>query len=98
MGMFDRIYDATGREWQTKAFDCNLDTWVIGDTITADCAASYQVEVISSDGSSFRGDFRLTESLATVRDNVVVAVPDDRDPSLPLVAYSGGLLEIGGRP
>ena len=82
MGMFDSLYDKHGNQWQTKAFDCLLANYDIGDSIPGDdLPASYQVEVL--------GD---TESYATVRDGVLVAVPAERDPSLPLVDYYGGAL------
>jgi hypothetical protein len=87
MGMFDSLYDADGREWQTKAFDCNLDVYRIGDTVPADCAATYQVEVMTSDGDWRNRTF--TDSLATVRDGVLSTIPDQRDERLPLLNYSG---------
>jgi hypothetical protein len=96
MGMFDSFYDADGREWQTKAFDCNLDVWRIGDAFPADGSIAFQVEVIGdAQGSTFDGTYRTRDALVTVRDNLVAEVPAERDPTLPLIAYSGGLLEMG---
>lgn len=90
MGMFDSFYDADGHEWQTKAFDCELDVWRIGDSFTADCGLSFQVYVLGSTGSTLNGTYETFESLATIRDGVVAAVPDERDESLFLLDYSGG--------
>ena len=86
MGMFDSLNDAEGVEWQTKAFDCDLDRWTIGDRIATDedYPATYQVEVIG--GVPWN-------ALATIRDGVLVAVPTERDKSLPLVGYHGGIQE-----
>lgn len=86
MGMFDSMTDAEGVEWQTKAFDCDLDRWTIGDRIETgeDYPASYQVEVIG--GVPWN-------ALATIRDKVLVAVPAERDRSLPLVGYHGDIQE-----
>jgi hypothetical protein len=84
--MFDSLYDADGREWQTKAFDRNLDEYRIGDVIPADCAASYQVEIYCG----FRDDYR--ESLATIRSGVLVAIDDQRDQRLPLIDWGGHLV------
>lgn len=96
MGMFDSFYDAQDREWQTKAFDRNLDVWRVGDEFPADGCVSFQVEVIGdAHGSTFDGTYRTRDALVTVRDNVVAEVPAERDHTLPLVAYSGGLLEMG---
>lgn len=90
MGMFDSLYDDAGREWQTKAFDCNLDEYRIGDSIEADSALSFQVEVISGVGTF--PNYSLDESFATFRDGVLVSVGDERDDRLVLVGYSGGIV------
>lgn len=101
MGMFDSFYDADGREWQTKAFDCDLDVWRIGDEFLADRAGDFQVEVISG-YRAIQGDphseYLLDRSLVTVAGGTVTAVPAERDPSLMLLAYSGGILEMGAKP
>lgn len=88
MGMFDSFYDAQSNEWQTKAFERNLEVWGIGDTIPGDGAETYQVEVIGDHGGEFPW------SLATIRGGVLTEVPAERDPRLPLVGYSGGVIEV----
>jgi hypothetical protein len=98
MGMFDSFYATPGyeyeHEWQVKAYGCVLDTWHVGDRLPDDHPTrTYQVEVIGGSSPGERGASRW--SFATVVDGVLVAVPVDRDPSLPLIAYSGGLLEDG---
>jgi hypothetical protein len=92
MGMFDSFYDPGGREWQTKAFECDLVVWRVGDPFPADGCASFQVEVISSVGSTFDGTYRLLDGYVTVRDCVVAEVPAERDHSLPLIGYFGALV------
>ena len=95
MGMFDSFYDDLGHEWQTKAFDCTLDAYRSGDTISAadlpDCyPTTYQVEIQGGeDGRSF------TDSFATIRDGVLASVHDRRDLTLPLLNYGGHLTEEG---
>ena len=89
--MFDSLYDADGHEWQTKAFDCNLDEYRIGDEIEADMDATFQVEVMTSRGTY--PDREYTHSLATVRNGVLWRVPDERDERLPLLNYSGHVIE-----
>lgn len=88
MGMFDSLYDADGQEWQTKAFDCQLDTYRVGDTIKAGFRGTYQVEV-------FGGPRPSVESFATIRRGTLAAVPDARDPRLPLLDYSGRFVGTG---
>lgn len=83
MGMFDRIYDERGAEWQTKAFDCALDDYRIGDRVHA-AASDYQVAILGEEGGEF------IDALATIRDGILVAVNDLRDNSLPLLNYHGG--------
>jgi len=46
MGMFDSLFDSKGREWQTKAFDCLLDEYRVGDLMPEADASTYQVEVL----------------------------------------------------
>lgn len=81
MGMFDRIYDERGREWQTKALGRALVSWRVGDVIlpSFDC----QVEVIGGRGVEGRS------GLATIRSGVVTDVPARRDPALRVLAYGG---------
>ena len=94
MGMFDSLYDAQGREWQTKAYDYMLDRYKIGDRMPPpdewpDADSTYQVEVLGGD----YGDHEFINLFATVRDDVLVDVPAERDPSLPLVDYCGALVQ-----
>lgn len=88
MGMFDSLIDAHGHEWQTKAFARCLDRYRIGDEIPADGPAAYQVEIL---GGGSPDDI---DSLATIRDGVLEAVPAERDPRLPLLDYSGRVIEV----
>ena len=93
MGMFDRLYDKQGVEWQTKAYECNLDAFRLGDRVPDiepyEGLATYQVEVLGGPGEG------LTDSLATVREGHLYEVPSRRDHSLPLVNYSGHVVEGG---
>lgn len=88
MGMFDSLYDAEGREWQTKAYARILDQVEIGEVMPdpedAPAFDSYQVEVLGG----VYGEY--VWSLATIRDHMLVAVPDERIEDLPLVGYSSG--------
>lgn len=95
MGMFDSLHDEDGHEWQTKAFDCNLDVYKIGDRMSrSDFPASYphtyQVEVLGGDDAD-----PYTDSCATVCDGILESVHDPRDESLPLINYCGHLTEEG---
>lgn len=83
MGMFDSLYDATGIEWQTKAFNCELDRYQIGDRIGP--PFTYQAKVL---GGPRGEDSRY--AYATIREGVLVEVPADRDETLPLLDYYGG--------
>lgn len=88
MGMFDSMYDRQGNEWQVKAFDRVLARWHIGDNIESE-SPDFQVKVYGG---------RKNESgytLATIRDGVLVDVPAPRDPNLPLIDYSGGIIDLG---
>lgn len=103
MGMFDSFYegsredydagiDWTSREWQTKAYDCNLDVYVVGDKMPAIIApypASYQVEIMGS--RKVNGEWTYPHSLATVIDGVLFNIDNERAHSLPLINYSGHL-------
>lgn len=86
MGMFDRMYDADGNEWQTKAFGRALDEWHIGDTIPTE-VADFQVECMAEI------DGKFVDSLATVLDCELVELPAERQPALALISYGGGILE-----
>ena len=83
MGMFDSLYDATGVEWQTKALNCELDRYRIGDRFGP--PFTYQAQAL---GGPRGEDSRY--AYATIRDGVLVAVPVDRDETLPLLNYYGG--------
>jgi hypothetical protein len=89
--MFDSFYDETGREWQTKAFDCNLDVWQVGDRFETEGPQTFQVEVLGSDRSAGRReDFR--DSFATIRAGRVESVDVPRDETLLLFNYSSGFV------
>lgn len=82
MGMFDSLYDAEGHEWQTKALDCTLDRYQIGDDFGP--PFTYQAKVLGGPrGANSRYAY------ATIRDGVLVEVPTDRDETLPLLDYHG---------
>jgi len=92
MGMFDSLYDGNDNEWQTKAFACILDRFELGQTLPAPSDAdvhTYQVEVLGEI------DGEYVNSFATVRDDVLRAVPAERDTTMPRVDYSGWLIEPG---
>lgn len=87
MGMFDSMYDPAGVEWQTKAYDCFLQAFHVGDEMPnsdGHFPPDYQVEVLGG-----RPAAPFTESLATIRDGKLATVPDERDEALPLFNYSG---------
>lgn len=86
MGMFDSLYDAAGNEWQTKAFDCCLNSYRIGDRIVGGPPFTYQVEVLG--GDDLHREF--VDSHATVIDGALRSVNVQRDHSLPLLGYDGG--------
>ena len=89
MGMFDSLFDGSGHEWQTKAYDCLLDEYRIGDPVPVIIDAypdTYQVEVLGGPGPG------SVDSFATVRGNHLHEVPAGRDPSLPLINFSGHLV------
>lgn len=90
MGMFDHLFDADGNAWQTKAFDCALDVYQIGDPIDADGSASFQVEIL---GGNLLGEIDDHFSLATIISGVLVSIDDARDRALPCLNYSGHLIE-----
>lgn len=87
VGMFDSLYDRDDNEWQTKAYTRSLDEFRVGDLLpdllTGE-PTDYQVDILGGDGP-------CRHSLATVRDNRLVAIDVERDPRLPLVDYGGGV-------
>lgn len=92
MGMFDSFYDEAGNEWQTKAYRCGLDVYRVGDKVpfiegTKDLT-DYQVAIIGE-----TPDDPYTDSLATIRGDVLVAIHAKRDPSLPRLDYFGNVRE-----
>lgn len=91
MGMFDSLFDGEGREWQTKAFECDLDEYRLGDRIISDSVASYQVEVLHTVGSWPNREH--IDAFATIERGVLVAIGVPRDERLPLLDYSGHLVE-----
>lgn len=91
MGMFDSFYDGP-REWQTKAFDCELDVYRVGDRVPSSDPQTYQVAVLG-DGRSYGIGDEFTNALATVRDGVLTEVPAKRDAALPLRDYWGHVIE-----
>ena len=97
MGMFDSLRDENDNEWQTKAFDSLLHTYKIGDRVWEQRPADFQFEIFG--GGPPGGYTELNrESLATVRDGVLVSIDDDRDPSLTLIDYTGRLAETPVAP
>lgn len=84
--MFDVLYAADGGDWQTKAFACLLDNYRIGDALVpeVELTDTFQVEVL---GEPSRGSY--VDSFATVLGGILVEVPAERDPSLPLLNYGG---------
>lgn len=88
MGMFDSFYDADGVEWQTKAFDCLLSRWEIGDAVPT-APIDHQVKVLGGPESD-----PFQNSFATLRGGRLACVPDVRDSSLPLLDYAGGWIEV----
>ena len=90
LGMFDRLIDAQGREWQTKAFGRNLDVFTVGEPIEfvarppiIPTVSIHQVEVLGGDEPPYRYSF------ATIRDGVLESVDVPRDEHLPLLHYTG---------
>ena len=83
MGMFDRLLDTNGTEWQTKAFGRTLESYRIGDLVTGG-PFNYQVEILGGDHH-----LNYVDSYATIRDGVLESVNDPRDETQPLLDYSG---------
>lgn len=92
MGMFDRVMDERGAEWQTKAFDRALHAWVVGahHPVAFDC----QFEVIGWSTTRDGADW----AFATVRSGVLTEVTRERDESLPLIPYGGLTARHSTRP
>jgi len=86
MGMFDSMYDQRRHEWQTKAFHCDLAGYRIGDEVPFIGTDTYQVEVLGNPNKASE----YIVSLATVRNNRLASIPDERDDALPLLDYHGG--------
>lgn len=87
MGMFDRLYDENGAEWQTKALGRSLCDWNVGDALNIpfDC----MVEVIGY-SSSYRWAY------AEVRGKVFRGIREEHA-GLPVIPY-GGLLARYSNP
>ena len=81
MGMFDSLYDANNEEWQTKAFDCELIGYRVGDAMPDVCESDYQVEVLGGRG--------FIDSYATIRGGILTSINEPRDESLMLRDYGG---------
>lgn len=81
--MFDSFYDKDGNEWQTKALDCILGRYDIGDRVPSSLFP-HQMKVF--------GGPRNVDSFATIRDGFLAAVPAKRNEHLPLLDYNGGWL------
>jgi hypothetical protein len=91
MGMFDSFYDAKGQEWQTKAYNRQLEAFELGDTVPLVPPydlMGYQVEVL---GGPYESPYE--DAYATIRDGRVAQVPAERDGTLPLLNYGGHLIE-----
>lgn len=85
MGMFDSMWDADGKEWQTKAFHCDLAGYRVGDELPFIGTDTYQVEIFGGGVSNVQD----IDSYATIRDNRLAAIRDERDDTLPLLDYHG---------
>jgi len=91
--MFDRLYDASGNEWQTKAYSCILASYYLGDEVPGDgpfAHQKHQVEVLGGPHNA-----PAVDSYATIRHGRLDAVPTERDEDLPLLDYSGGWISAG---
>ena len=84
MGMFDSLRDSKGNDWQTKAFGRTLETYEIGDSLTA-ARINCQVEILGGDHH-----LNYVDSYATISAGHLASVNDPRDETLPLLDYSGG--------
>jgi hypothetical protein len=98
MGMFDSFYDARDVEWQTKAYACDLEVYRVGDRPNREDwptthPSHYQVQVCGGRGPD--GRYLAVDSFATVNNDVLTRTDGPRDPGLPLINYSGHLIEDG---
>lgn len=91
MGMFDSFIDEHGRDWQTKAFDCVLARWSVGDEFrSAETHGPFQVEIYDMTDAG-----EWCESFAQIAGGRVVGVGVPRDASLPLLSWSGRPISPG---
>ena len=89
MGMFDSLFPRKrsenldfSNEWQTKAFDCVLNGYFIGDKMPTPLGVqTYQVEVLGGPDTDFMW--------ATVESGILTEVGVDRDENLPALWYMG---------
>jgi hypothetical protein len=88
MGMFDSLYDANGNEFQTKAFECLLTEYHIGDDVDA-MLFTYQVEIFGGPNNE--------DSYATVVDGTIIAIDVPRDETFTLINYYGHVMSRGKR-
>ena len=79
MGMFDTVIAPDGSDWQTKAMDCELNRYYVGDEIGS---GDFQMLTIGGPASSW--------AYVTVRNGLIVEVGVPRDLSLPCIDYHGG--------
>jgi hypothetical protein len=87
MGLFDSFYDADDAEWQTKALGSTLETFRIGDRVTA-AEVDFQIEVIN--GSLIpKAPAYTNHAFATIRDGLFEAITTERDHSMYLLGYQG---------
>jgi len=85
MGMFDSFRDDKGGEWQTKALDCFLKSYRLGDEVSGP-PIDYQMEVIGGRRNRDIGEW----TFVTIRSGRVAEIPAERDESLPVRNYSSG--------
>ena len=90
MGMFDSLYDAEGREWQTKALACLLTRYEIGDEIEGP-PIDHQMQVLGD------GESNWCWGYATIRGGRLVEINRGRDITLSLREYSSGWLRAHER-
>ena len=87
MGLFDSLHDGSGREFQTKALDCILHNYFLGERICVPNLPDFQIQILGV-GSG-------CESFATIRGQKLVGVNVPRDPNLPLLDYDAEQTTIG---
>jgi len=83
--MFDSMYDKAGHEWQTKAFNCTLEHYKIGDRLPIP-PFNCQVEILG--GGTITSQDR--DSYATIHEGHIKSIDDERDDGLYLLDYHGG--------